>query len=164
MQTPNAVVFHILTNDLKVMEPATCVDKVSQLIKQCQHRWNSTKVLISLATPRYDSVNHNTNGIIINALLKQKLLDNKGVVLIDHSNMLHEGNVVPKLLAEDKYHLSEQGVSVLASNIKRAIHDCLDIVLPRAKRNHSRSRSRISANRPIRGRGRGRGLMQIASI
>lgn len=164
MQTPNAVVFHILTNDLKVMEPATCVDKVSQLIKQCQHRWNSTKVLISLATPRYDSVNHNTNGIIINALLKQKLLDNKGVVLIDHSNMLHEGNVVPKLLAEDKYHLSEQGVSVLASNIKRAIHDCLDIVLPRAQRNHSRSRSRIRDNRPIRGRGRGRGLMQIASI
>ena len=30
---PDAVVFHVLTNDLKSMEPGVCVDQILRLIK-----------------------------------------------------------------------------------------------------------------------------------
>ena len=73
------------------------------------HKRNSTKILISLATPRNDNVKNHTNGVIINALLKQQLAGKNG-------------NIIQNLLTDDKIHLSEKGVSILAGNIKRAIH------------------------------------------
>ncbi|VDI18973.1 Hypothetical predicted protein [Mytilus galloprovincialis] len=69
----------------------------------------------------------------------------------DHTNMLVNGNPNDNLLCEDKIHLNDKGISILASNIKRAIHTGLHIPLPPAR---PRSRSR---QRPNRGRGRGRG-------
>jgi hypothetical protein len=53
---PDAVVFHVLTNDLKSMEPGVCVDQILRLIKISVDKWNSTKIVISLATLRSDSV------------------------------------------------------------------------------------------------------------
>ena len=52
--------------------------------------------------------NH-TNGVIINALLKQQLGGTNG-------------NIIQNLLTDDKIHLGEKGVSILAGNIKRDIH------------------------------------------
>ena len=35
--------------------------------------------------------------------------------------MLRDGNPDPELLREDKYHLSNNGISQLSANLKRAI-------------------------------------------
>ena len=87
----------------------------------------------------------------------------KNVFLIEHCNMLQDGNIIQDLLTDDKIHLIEKGVSILAGNIKRAIHECLNIALPPRNRSRfrNRSRNRTTQQRPS-GRGRGRGLIQIA--
>jgi hypothetical protein len=65
--------------------------------------------------------------------------------------MLTNGNPNDNLLKDDRYHLHDKGISLLASNIKRVIHAAVGIPLP-----FVRNRS-ISKYRQIRGRGRGRG-------
>ncbi|CAG2229894.1 unnamed protein product [Mytilus edulis] len=47
--------------------------------------------------------------------------------------MLVNGNPNDNLLCEDKIHLNDKGISILASNIKRAIHTGLHIPLPPAR-------------------------------
>lgn len=148
---PNLVVFHSLTNDLKIKSPQQCVEEIQDIVKLALQKWQNSGCIISLTTPRLDSVIFNTNGQIINALLKQIYDDNKDVLLVDHGNMLRNGNPIAELLSEDKFHLSDSGVSQLSANLKRGIHTALNIPMP-----NSRGRSK-SRNTRGRGRGRGRG-------
>jgi hypothetical protein len=150
VQEPNIIVLHVLTNDLKTKSPQLCANQLSDVVSSIFEKWCTVKIVVSLTTPRNDSILHNTNGQIINALVKQNLSD-RNVVLVDHSNMCSGGNPIPDLLSNDHYHLSAKGVAQLASNIKRAIHSILGVPLPVRQPHHSRSRSR---------RGRGRGLLQ----
>jgi len=55
--------------------------------------------------------------------------------------MLRDGNPDTELLREDKYHLSNNGISQLSANLKRAIHFVLNIPLP-TNRGRSLSRNR----------------------
>ena len=108
-------------------------------------------MVISLTTPRCDDVNNTTNGQIINALLKQKYAGaGPNITLVDHSNMLVHGNPNADILCEDGVHLNEKGLSLLAVNLKRAIHSTLNILLP-VRRGRSTSRQ---GRRPPSGRGR----------
>lgn len=147
---PNIIVLHVLTNYLKTKSPQLCANQLSDVVSSIFERWCTVKIVVSLTTPRNDSILHNTNGQIINALVKQNLSD-RNVVLVDHSNMCSGVNPIPDLLSNDHYHLSTKGVAQLASNIKRAILYILGVPLPVRQPHHSRSRSR---------RGRGRGLLQ----
>jgi len=147
---PNVVVLHILTNDLKTKSPQECVQKMQELVELISQKWEYISCIISLTTPRQDSLKNHTNGQIINAMLKQVYDSNKDVLLVDHNNMLRDGNPDPELLREDKYHLSNNGISQLSANLKHAIHSVLNIPLPT-----NRGRS-LSRNRRGRGRGRGR--------
>lgn len=144
---PDVVIFHSLTNDLTKMDPQACVDALAELIKIVKDKWINTTTIISLATPRLDNLGYHTNGQITNALIKQRITE---VSYCDHSNMLKDGNPTPDYLSDDKYHLSKKGTSILAANIKKAIHTSLNI--PMINRGRSRSRSRINSTR---GRGRG---------
>ncbi|CAC5366884.1 unnamed protein product [Mytilus coruscus] len=148
---PNQVVFHSLTNDLKIKSPQHCVEEIQDIVKLALQKWQNSGCIISLTTPRLDSAIFNTNGQIINALLKQIYDDNKDVLLVDHGNMLRNGNPIAELLSENKFHLSDSGVSQLSANLKRGIHTALNIPMP-----NSRGRSK-SRNTRGRGRGRGRG-------
>ena len=150
VQEPNIIVLHVLTNDLKTKSPQLCANQLSDVVSSIFEKWCTVKIVVSLTTPRNDSILHNTNGQIINALLKHNLSD-RNVVLVDHSNMCSGGNPIPDLLSNDHYHLSAKGVAQLASNIKRAIHSILGVPLPVRQPHRSRSISR---------RGRGRGLLQ----
>ncbi|CAG2230166.1 unnamed protein product [Mytilus edulis] len=71
--------------------------------------------------------------------------------------MLSGGNTMMTLLSDDKYHLNDKGTSILANNLKHAIHSTLNITI---QRNRSRSRSRNTNSRQV-GRGRGRGHADI---
>ncbi|CAC5385215.1 unnamed protein product [Mytilus coruscus] len=148
---PNLVVFHSLTNDLKINSPQHCVEEIQDIVNLALQKWQNSGCIISLTTPRLDSIIFNTNGHIINALLKQIYDDNKDVLLVDHGNMLRNGHPIAELLSEDKFHLSDSGVSQLSANLKRGIHTALNIPMP-----NSRGRSK-SRNTRGRGRGRGRG-------
>ncbi|CAC5421712.1 unnamed protein product [Mytilus coruscus] len=128
-----------------------CVEEIQDIVKLALQKWQNSGCIISLTTPRLDSVIFNTNGQIINALLKQIYDDNKDVLLVDHGNMLRNGNPIAELLSEDKFHLSDSGVSQLSANLKRGIHTALNIPMP-----NSRGRSK-SRNTRGRGCGRGRG-------
>ena len=150
VQEPNIIVLHVLTNYLKTKSPQLCANQLSDVVSSIFEKWCTVKIVVSLTTPRNDSILHNTNGQIINALVKQNLSD-RNVVLVDHSNMCSGGNPIPDLLSNDHYHLSAKGVAQLASNIKRAIHSILGVPLPVRQPHRSRSISR---------RGRGRGLLQ----
>ncbi|VDI84200.1 Hypothetical predicted protein [Mytilus galloprovincialis] len=149
--TPDMLVLHSLTNDLKTKQPTQCIDRLFHIISEASSKWPLLKCVISFTTPRRDSITNFTNAQIINALLKQKFSGVDNIFFADHTNMLVNGNPNDNLLCEDKIHLNDKGISILASNIKRAIHTGLHIPLPPAR---PRSRSR---QRPNRGRGRGRG-------
>ena len=147
---PDVVILHSLTNDLKSHNPQTCVAKLEELVSCIRDKWPNCKIIISLTTPRKDDIVYHTNGQIINALLKQKIIGDPArcISYCEHSNMLSYGNPVDNLLTEDKFHLSERGVSMLASNLKREIHSVLKIPMPAPHRRRSRSRG-------PKGRGRG---------
>ena len=157
---PSAIVLHILTNELKSKDPESCVSEVKLIASEFGSQWPAAKICISLTTPRTDDPTYFTKGQIINAVIKEKLADR---VIIDHSNMLIEGYPNAELLSDkDGYHLNYAGTSMLASNIKQALHACLNLPY-QEPRYRSRSRSR-TPYRPrgryppnVRGRGRGRG-------
>ncbi|CAC5362498.1 unnamed protein product [Mytilus coruscus] len=149
--TPDMLVLHSLTNDLKTKQPTQCIDRLFDIVSEASSKWPLLKCVISFTTPRRDSITNFTNAQIINALLKQKFSGIDNIFFADHTNMLVNGNLNDNLFCEDKIHLNDKGISILASNIKRAIHTGLHIPLPPAR---SRSKSR---QRPNRGRGRGRG-------
>jgi len=146
---PDVFVLHVLTNDLKVKMPQMCVNELCDIVSTIQKKWAKVKIIVSLTTPRKDSMIHNTNGQIINAMMKQKLSE-INVLCVDHSNMAVGGEPISDFLQEDGYHLSVKGIAQLAGNMKKVIHSALGIPLPVRKTDRSRSRHR-------RGRGYFRG-------
>ncbi|CAC5413589.1 unnamed protein product [Mytilus coruscus] len=149
---PDIMVLHALTNHLKSKSPQYCVKELGDIILSMQQKWESMKMIVSLTTPRSDSLIHNTNGQIINAPMKQSFSE-MNVMIVDHSNVAFGGNRTPEMLADDKFHLSTKGIAQLSSNIKRAIHSALGVPLPTRQ---DRSRFRINRGRGRGTRGRGR--------
>ncbi|CAC5425996.1 unnamed protein product [Mytilus coruscus] len=123
--TPDVLVLHSLTNELKTKQPTQCIDRLFHIVSEASAKWP-----------------------LLNKSSVPCGVDN--IYIAEHTNMLINENPNDKLLCEDKIHLNDKGISILASNIKRAIHTGLHIPLPPAR---SRSKSR---QRPNRGRGRGR--------
>ncbi|VDI36494.1 Hypothetical predicted protein [Mytilus galloprovincialis] len=156
-QTPPAVVvLHKLTNDLKTKNQQNCACELFALISIIQEKWRETKCLISLATPRKGDTMHHTNGQIVNALIKQNVYgkhytEPEKVQLIEHNNMYYEGQANEELLQNDLYHLNDKGMSYLASTIKQAVHQILNIPLPPTRRHRSQSRNRRGRRVEVRG-------------
>lgn len=134
-----------MTNDLKAFSPQKCVDELDTLICIIHEKWPNVKIVISLTNPRKADIGHHTNRQIINALVKQNILVTNPHL---YHTVLFNENPINDLLSDDKYYLSTKGVSFLASNLKRAIHNALKIPMATQRRNRSRSRG-------PRGRGRG---------
>ena len=154
---PDVVVLHSLTNELKEKSPQNCVDALVDIVNIIQNKWMEAIIILSLCTPRFDSLTNQTNAQIINALLKQKFSGNVNKVrLCEHYNMLVqvEGNPEQDVIQSDNIHLTEKGVSMLAKNIKGAIHGALGIPIPVSRQSRSPSRRRRGRG----GRGRGRGF------
>lgn len=70
------------------MEHLAWVQNREHLILEVKQKWNDVTILVSLITPRSDELIHQTNGQIINALIKQILSGNEMILYCDHSNML----------------------------------------------------------------------------
>ncbi|KAK3105292.1 hypothetical protein FSP39_021744 [Pinctada imbricata] len=81
---PNIVILHSLTNDIKVIKPQSCVDKLYEIVTtDVEAKWPGISVIISLATPRYDDIKHFNSAQLTNALIRQKFNDTSNVSLVD---------------------------------------------------------------------------------
>ena len=149
---PDVVILHSLTNDIKSISPANCVDKVGQVVDAIQEKWERAKCIISLTTPRMDDKTHRINCEILDGMIKQRYLDNRDVYISDNSNMWHGSTPAAQLLDIDKFHLNEKGCAILASNIKSALHTVLGIRRRRSPIRYSRGRGGRNYGRPGRGR------------
>ena len=103
--------------------------ELSEIIEIIRNKW-SPACIISLTTARQNDLMHSTNAQIINALVQQQYVDHDKIHLIEHNNMLRDGNPNVDLLNTDLFHLNNKGVSMLAANIKSVIHRVLKIPLP----------------------------------
>lgn len=119
-----------------------------------------TKVIISLPTPRSDNstINHNTQ--ITSVMLQEKFKDTPLISTCDNSNLAYKGEPRMEFIDQnDGCHLSSNGTSLLASNIRAAIEKALELPIPtyrsfpqiRGQSNQRRGRG----NRQNRWRGRG---------
>ena len=124
---PAEIVLHVLTNDIKNFTPEECVEKLNEIITETKSKWPMVKIVISLETPRADSVELNTKVILLNTLLIQRFINSQNIHLCNNSNLANNGEPIRSLLENDLYHLSYQGVSRLAANIKRVVHESLGL-------------------------------------
>jgi uncharacterized protein YgfB (UPF0149 family) len=76
---PNAVILHVLTNDVKNFNPAECASHLELIVTKVKAKFSDAKVVVSLTTPRTDKVEWNDNCDIVCILVKQnswvKILD-----------------------------------------------------------------------------------------
>lgn len=159
---PNVIVLHSLTNDLKTKSPQECVNKMGELVQTIQDLYNNTKIVISLPTPRSDNKSLNNNASIISAMLKDKFQDETNTVsLCDNSNLAYKGEPIEKYFDNrDGVHLNQNGVSLLAANIRDSIDRVLNLPSRRKTHNvYSRGTGyrgyRYRGRRPYRGSYRG---------
>lgn len=156
--TPTLLVLHSLTNDLKSKSPSDCVDKMCDIVNDIHELYPKTKIIISLPTPRNDSDDFNIKGQLISVMIKDKLRGNTMVSFCDNSNMCYKGEALSRYLShQDGYHLSPNGISILASNIRDSIDEALNLPkrIPRREHRQYPRRGRGYNNNYNRGGGRG---------
>ena len=77
---------------------------------------------MSLTTPRNDSEIHCVNSEILDGLIKRTFLAQENEIICDNANMCHSNIPQNQLLKDDKFHLSDKGISMLAAIMKRMLH------------------------------------------
>ena len=125
---PDAVAFHVLTNELKSNSSMECVHKLQNLIKLTKEKMPSAKIIISQATNRSDNENLNRKVNTVNSLINELGHEENSVFSIcDNSSLGLNGLVKDKFVRDDGYHLSFDGVKVLASNLRKSLEQVLNI-------------------------------------
>lgn len=121
-------------------------------------KWKDVKTVVSLATPRQDKPLNRLNSEILNGLIKKNYLDNKDIFVSENSNIWNGSMNWSQLLNNDKYHLSPRGVTMLASNLRNALHTVLEIgnnanrrSRPRYRRNPNYSFRKVDGYQRYRG-------------
>jgi lysophospholipase L1-like esterase len=121
--TKKAVVLHIIGNDLKNKDvtPEKNGEEIVELVKNTKKKYPSAKVILSLATPRGDSLNWALKAEKTNKIVTDNLSKDENVSFVDNWNLGVRGMIKPELFETDKVHLSPMGTARLASNIKAAL-------------------------------------------
>ena len=128
--SPDCLVLHQITNDIKYYSPEACVDYINDVVSDFTKKHPYCKVVISMGVPRTDDIILASNTEMLNVLIKQSILTNKNdrVIFCDHSNFMSNGYVKKHLMYSDGYHLSSEGLRVLCSNL-RYKHDKVELTL-----------------------------------
>ena len=121
--TPDCVVLHQITNDVKFYTPRECVNYLNDFVAKFVTEHPSCKVIISMGIPRSDDIELAANTELVNVLIKQSVLtaDSSNVTFCDHSNFSTNGYVKDHLLHTDGYHLSSEGQRLMCSNVRYKI-------------------------------------------
>jgi hypothetical protein len=135
--SPDCLVLHLITNDVKQAPPQTCVAVLNDLIAKFTANHPHAKVIVSLGLPRSDDIRLDSSIEIVNTLIKGSIrfANCPRVIFCDHGNFMHNGSVKPRLLAKGGYHLSEDGTRLLCSNIRYKIEIALGMDFKRTKKN-----------------------------
>ena len=122
----DCVYIHLFTNDIRNCTPHDCVESLCFLIGKIQDQWPSCKIVVSTGLPRKDSVELNNKIYECNIMLLHRFLDaGSEVHICDNSGMGSRGKPISRFLSSDGIHLSNQGTSIFASNIKSTILEAL---------------------------------------
>jgi hypothetical protein len=108
-QQYDAIILHILTNDVKEDDPDGYGANIDKVIKYIKKRWPSTKMIVSLTTPRADT--HKNCAEMVNAIIKQHILqeNDEAVTFVEHQCSVTPGQTL--------HYLNKHSGSI-ASNTK----------------------------------------------
>ena len=82
----------------------------------------SLYVMVSMETPRADDADINNRVLVANSLIRSTFYKKNNVSIIDNSNLAVQGQPILRFLNQsDKVHLSRQGTSMLANNIRSSL-------------------------------------------
>ncbi len=111
------VIIHLLTNDIKTASPEKVTGKMVGLVNKLCNKFPHTKVTVSLATPRGDTLKN--EALEVNDRLLN-LGPRRNVNMVHHNNLLKRGTdeIFTKHFKQDKIHLSLSGTKIIAANLK----------------------------------------------
>jgi hypothetical protein len=125
---PNAVILHVLTNDVKNSTPDECANRLELIVTKVKAKFADAKVVVSLTIPRTDKVEWNDNCDIVCILVRQKLRDIENLIISDNSSLSFKGAPKAKFLNSDGYHPNDDG-----ENMKSAVEKILGTKATRGK-------------------------------
>ena len=146
-----AVVFQLITNDVKELTPENVADNMASLVEKTSAKFPSSKILVSQALNRADSKMQHLLTQQANILAEEKLPGY--TVIVDNSSIPFQ----ERYFTDDKVHLTGLGSSALANNIKKQLEKSLNIKPSESRRNPpspQRSPYHQDYNRGRGGRGR----------
>ena len=114
-------------NDVEKMSTEECVSGLVKLVTTTLNNNSNSKVVVSEILPRRENPTLNQKIKKVNILVKSSLIDTP-VIFHDHSYLCKYG--VPDMKFFDQSdvqgkHLSKEGISLMAANIKWQIRECL---------------------------------------
>ena len=125
-EDPDVIIFHSLSNDVKSKSNEECVRLFKEIIDNAVHRFEDTKIIISLPVPRADDEALNNKAQMLGLLVKEIFRDNQRITMCDNSNLSYKGKPVDRFFdSTDQVHLTPNGTAMFAANIR----DCIDSVL-----------------------------------
>ena len=78
--------------------------------------------MVSMETPRAIEADINNRVLVVNSLIRSTFYKKNNVSIIDNSNLAVKGQPILRFLNQsDKVHLSRQGTSMLANNIRSSL-------------------------------------------
>ena len=150
---PDCIVVQGLTRHIPEMSPQELTDKVVQTVEKSLTK--SGKVILSLVVDREDEPLNRTKAETTNGLLTLKYQDDPNVIICAHNNLRpHKYKQ-----SRDYLHLTEQGTSILASNLKKSIAKTLQIPIVRkqTERHERHERGHYRPKPRYRGHNEGEG-------
>ncbi|KAL4223210.1 hypothetical protein ACF0H5_016682 [Mactra antiquata] len=127
LNTCDAIILHVGTNDILANKTEKITDHYSELISIIKSTNKNAKIILSSILPR-DSSNAATQQITeVNAFLANLSASDDKVYFINNNNKFsHNGNI-NKDLFNDTLHLSRLGAAHFAKNIMASINNVLNV-------------------------------------
>ena len=134
---PQAMVFQLITNDVKSLNTQDTVKEYSKLVEDTQAKFPNTKIHISLAPNKPSTSKISTRITAVNATLTDMYQDSS-VTCIKNSHI--------NSFTKDDIHLTKYGTSALVRSIKTAVYHSLGLTMSTRyqsiQASHNRFRSR----------------------
>ena len=124
-QTPDVIVYQLLSNDLKTDSEDLCVAKMGRLVALTKRSRPGAKIIVSLPLNRSDSHKRNNKTNMINARVTSLFAEDDTVWICDNSNLAYRGKPSRKHIGDDGVHPTPHGEMVLFNNIRQAVEDVL---------------------------------------
>ena len=137
------IVLQAGTRDINKIEVEEMNEKIVDLVEKALTK--ADKVVISTIVNRDDIVDINLKVNSVNCFMLLTYTRNENVIVCDNSTWYHRD-----FHTADKLHLSEEGTSALASNLKYAMAEAADVRVVKKKpntSNYSNQRRRYRGNR-----------------